>query len=141
MKDIEIVWRTLEEWRERTAGDVSVESLGAGWLCRLQAPRSGIAPALCHGVDATTAVEGALAMLAVRDTALQNAALRNAALQNAALRTETSPLGPSEPVRNAPPSDAPPSDAPPKDQSVSSRVTPRAREGARWQLHRAAKRC
>src|SRR5690606_6515876 len=38
MKDVETVWRTLEEWRERTAGDVSVESLGAGWLCRLQAP-------------------------------------------------------------------------------------------------------
>lgn len=68
MKDIEAIWHALEEWRERTAGDVYVESFGAGWLCRLQAPSRGIRPALCHGVDASTAVEGALAVLALRDT-------------------------------------------------------------------------
>lgn len=69
MRDYESVWNALEEWRERTAGDVTIESVGAGWLCRLQAPRRGIAPALCHGADATTAVEGALAVLLSRNSA------------------------------------------------------------------------
>src|SRR5690606_26990635 len=63
VRDYESVWQALEEWRERTAGDVAIESVGAGWLCRLQSPDRGIAAALCHGADATTAGEGALAVL------------------------------------------------------------------------------
>lgn len=66
MRDYESVWQALEEWRERTAGDVAIESVGAGWLCRLKSPDRGIATALCHGADATTAVEGALAVLSAR---------------------------------------------------------------------------
>lgn len=63
MRDIEAIWNALEAWREETSGEVAIEAFGAGWLCRLQAPRRGIPPALCHGVDATTAVEGALAVV------------------------------------------------------------------------------
>lgn len=73
MRDYESVWQALEEWREQTAGDVAIESVGAGWLCRLKSPDRGIATALCHGADATTAVEGALAVLSAR--ARQNAAV------------------------------------------------------------------
>jgi hypothetical protein len=65
--DYETVWSALEEWREQNAGDVAIESVGAGWLCRLQSLANGIAPALCHGADATTAVQGALAVLSSRE--------------------------------------------------------------------------
>jgi hypothetical protein len=67
VRNVEAVWNALEAWRERTSGDVAIESVGAGWLCRLQAPRCGVAPALCHGADATTAVEGALSVFVLRE--------------------------------------------------------------------------
>lgn len=78
MRDYASIWQALEEWRERTAGDVAIESVGAGWLCRLKSPEHGITTALCHGADATTAVEGALAVLSARarQNAEANSALR-----------------------------------------------------------------
>lgn len=119
VRDCEAVWDALEAWRERTSGDVAIESVGAGWLCRLQAPRCGVAPALCHGADATTAVEGALSVYVLREHQARGGAEKT---EVAARSTAVRPTA----VRRSAPYPAPPADS-----HVAERAgTPQERERA-----------